>query len=165
MRVRIPHDPYFFLLTCCCLLFLLFFFVLELLNAVFLVFLFIFCLFVLFSIILFKLFHFLTITTHVVLELICRVSFFITFSQCDDNGFDHLIPSNVRCPVDLLHLLNVVDAVTPMFRCDTGKSFLDHLFDSCQVERQVSTTNVACNVRMERQSYKKIHMKIAVRTL
>ena len=65
------------------------------------------------------------------------------------------------------HLLNVVDAVTPVFRCDTVKSFLDNLCDSCQVERQVSPTNKACNVRMERQSYNKytVHMKIAVRSL
>ena len=127
-----------------------FFFVFELLNFVFLVFLFyFFFLFVLFSIILSLFFSFLNntcrcIRTHVVLKLICRVCFFIT--QSDDNGFDHLIPSNVRCPVDLLNLLNVVDAVTPGFLCNTGKSFLDHLFDYCQVERQVSPTNVVAVV-------------------
>ena len=107
----------------------------------FLYFYFMFCLFYHFI----KIISFLNntcrcITTRVVLELLCRVCFFIT--QSDDNGFEHLIPSNVRCPVHLLHLLNADDAVTPVFLCDTGKSFLDHLFDYCQVERQVSLTNV-----------------------
>ena len=55
--------------------------------------------------------------------------------------------------------LNVIDTVTPVFRCDTGRSFLDHLFDSCQVERQVLPINVACNVRMERQSCNKYILK------
>ena len=40
------------------------------------------------------------VTTHVDLELICRVCFFIIFNQSDENGFGHLILSNVRCPVD-----------------------------------------------------------------
>ena len=89
------------------------FLLLELLNAVFLVFLFYF------KFVCFIFNYFIQInsslnntcrciTTHVVFELIRRVCFFITFSQSDDNGFEHLIPSNVRCPVDLLHLLNLV---------------------------------------------------------
>ena len=57
------------------------------------------------------------------------VSVSSSLSVSDDNGFEHFIPSIARCLVDLLHLLNVVDAVTPVFRCDTGKSFPDHLFD------------------------------------
>ena len=77
---------------------------------------------VLFSIILFKSFTCRCITTNVVLQLICHVCFFITFKQSDDNGFEHLIPSNVRCPVDLLHLLNVVDS--GQSRCPTASAFL-----------------------------------------
>ena len=83
-----------------------FYFVFELLNVVFPEHV---CLFFLFSIIIF---HYLCIHLFInitflksacrfaIIELIWRVRFFTIFNKSDDNGIGHLIPTNVRCPVD-----------------------------------------------------------------
>ena len=91
-----------------------FYLVLELLNGVFLNHVFILFPNILFHYLLIHLSINITylknacrcVTAHVVLELICLVCFFIIFNQSNGNGFGHLIPCNVRCPVDQRSMTN-----------------------------------------------------------